>query len=344
MIRNDSGRRASIGIPRALGHYHFRGLWEAFFTALGHPVIVSHPTDRKVLDAGCSLAPGEACLPIKCFVGHVLQLAGQADCVFIPRLVCLRIDPRIKMSCPKLIGLPDMIRALCPGIRILSVDVDLRREEEAVSFARMGTQLGHEAYEVDRAYRAAVASRSGAWKPPRPSGPTAPPASQASEPPTSPAAGQPVPAAARPPAPLAAGPRIGLLGHPYLLDDPYLGMDLAQKLRRMGCSILCARDLPVPLIESQRETFEPVSWFFEEEILCAASAMLREHLVDGLVHLLSFGCCAGSITSELIELEIRNGGPVPVMRVIIDEQTGDAGLMTRLESFADMLDLRRRTR
>ena len=220
------------------------------------------------------------------------------------------------MSCPKFIGLPDMMRALVPKARVVSVDFDLRREGFLASFIRLGRTLGESSSSAECAYLRAKSTRS-----PKPNDRS------------------PVSAEQSP-----VGPLIGLLGHDYVLDDPYLGMNLAETLRRLGCRTLRAGDLSVALLEAQRDAFEPVSWFFEEEILCAASAMLRGRLVDGLIHVLSFGCGAGSITSELVEREIRNGGPVPLMRIVIDEQTGEAGLETRLESFADMLALRREPR
>ena len=54
----------------------------------------------------------EACLPVKAFFGHVAYLAGKADALFVPRFVSIEHGAFI---CPKLMGLPDMIRARVPG-------------------------------------------------------------------------------------------------------------------------------------------------------------------------------------------------------------------------------------
>ena len=60
--------------------------------------------------------------------------------------------------------------------------------------------------------------------------------------------------------------------------------------------------------------------------------------MDGIVFLSSFPCASDSLVNELA---IRKIDGIPVINVTIDESTATGGLMTRLESFVDILKARR---
>ncbi len=45
-----------IGLPRALMYYEFYPLWRTFFEGLGLEVVPSHPTTKRILEAGIKLA------------------------------------------------------------------------------------------------------------------------------------------------------------------------------------------------------------------------------------------------------------------------------------------------
>ena len=70
-------------------YYRFASFWEGFFTALGAEVIVSDPTNKRILDDGVKSCVDEACLPIKLFCGHVMNLKGRADYILVPRFTSI---------------------------------------------------------------------------------------------------------------------------------------------------------------------------------------------------------------------------------------------------------------
>jgi len=308
--------RKVIGIPQALSYYYFYPLWHSFFTQLGFDIKTSGLTHRHKLDAGIAIVPGEACLPLKCYFGHLLSLINEVDFIFVPRLVCLKKKPKIKLGCPKLIGLPDMVRALVPQAHILTLDIDLRNEPEVKSYMKMARSLGARTGDAQRAYRAAF-NEFKQYKKER---------SQAAS------------------ALNKAGNNkitIGLLGHSYLLQDNYLNFNLTKKLSDLECCVIDCHSFSTDEIEMELPHVESVSWYFEEELLGAALRFLHMDNISGLIYLVSFGCGAGSITNEIVELEILKDCTIPRLRIIIDEYTGEAGLMTRLESFVDMLRLKK---
>lgn len=68
-----------VGIPRALFYYKFYPFWTTFFNELGVETVVSEKTTKKILDDGVKSCVDEACLAIKVFYGHVLNLKDRVD-------------------------------------------------------------------------------------------------------------------------------------------------------------------------------------------------------------------------------------------------------------------------
>lgn len=56
--------------------------------------------------------------------------------------------------------------------------------------------------------------------------------------------------------------------------------------------------------------------------------------VDGIIIISSFPCGPDSLSTELILHKITN---IPIINLIFDEQYSKTGIITRLESFLDIL-------
>ena len=196
--RNRPGRQRPIGLPRTL-HLHLQpGLWEAFFAALGVPVVLSAPTSRATLERAELISETEHCLPVKLLDAHLEDLAGRVDRVFVPRILSLH---RGFISCPKLAALPDAVRAQFRGrFEVVTADVDENRRPLARTLVELGRQLGFGPAETAAA--AAVAPKTGA----------------AQEPP-------------------ADRRRYLLIGHPYNLADAYLADPIVRKLEELGAAV-----------------------------------------------------------------------------------------------------------
>ena len=97
-----------IGIPRALIYYNYIPFLSAFFEHLGFEIVYSDYTTKKTLTEGASLVVTETCLPIKVYVGHVLNLIEKGvKNIFVPSIQS--IAPKI-YNCSKIRGLPDLVR------------------------------------------------------------------------------------------------------------------------------------------------------------------------------------------------------------------------------------------
>lgn len=63
--------------------------------------------------------------------------------------------------------------------------------------------------------------------------------------------------------------------------------------------------------------------------------------IDGIIHLSPFTCMP-EIMSQNIFPSLRQDGSVPVLALVLDEQTGRAGYVTRLEAFVDLIKRKKR--
>ena len=70
------------------------------------------------------------------------------------------------------------------------------------------------------------------------------------------------------------------------------------------------------------------------------TALAPREKIDGVIHLWPFTCMPEIIAQSILTRVVREQ-EIPLLTVIVNEQTGEAGLQTRLESFAHILQERR---
>jgi len=321
--------RVRVGIPGALTYYLYFPFWQAFFNELGLEVVTSGRTTRDLLDYGVREALADACVPVKVFFGHVMALKDKVDCLFIPRLVCLN---RRTVYCPKFLGLPDMIRHSLPGLPpVIDERMDVRTGRTALfdAYRQIGSYFGASLVQVARAlararridarYRGLL--REGSH-------------------PLEAMAGKPVPATRNREQDLT----FGILGYPYAVYDDFLNAGLLEKLKRLKVRALTTENLnPRRLATRGYDFSKRLFWTFSDQVLRAANYLFEEGTVDGVIHVSVFGCGPDSITDKMMELKAKMHRTVPFMTLIVDEHTGEAGLTTRLEAFADMVRRRKET-
>jgi predicted nucleotide-binding protein (sugar kinase/HSP70/actin superfamily) len=304
-----------VGVPRALSFYRFHPTWTAFFDRLGIEIVVSPPTNRATLEAGLPYAVAETCLPMKLFYGHVRALVGQVDQLLVPSI--RRLAPG-SSNCARLIGLPDLLRATMSDLPpLIAPDIDLSQGlpalmtlvlEVGAPFSRNPLTLRDAVLAAWDAYRATrQAMMEGRLTP----------------------AGFDRPPGELPPAP-ADGLPVAVVGHPYNLYDPFINHQLLARLARLGVNALTPERLgPQPADDY---------WAFEYELVGAARLAL-ERGVKGLIAVVAFGCGPDAILLDEVQRLSREAG-VPLMTLVLDEHSGEAGLVTRLEAFVDMLNWR----
>lgn len=321
-----------IGIPRALAYYAYFPFWKEFFSKIGLEIVISQNTSKQILDNGVREAVTDACVPIKLFHGHVLDLKDKVDYIFVPRLVSINKEKTVTF-CPKFLGLPNMIKASMTGLPpLIDVRVDLKKGwgELLKICYKLGKQFDAGVWTTIKAYRAglkaqrkyqqllneqytpleALAILEGQEKPPL--------------------------AVANPKL------RFAVLGFPYTIYDKFVNVDIISKLRKLGIKVLTTEMVPPKiLLQQAKKVPKNLFWNFSNQVLRAALYYIDNGKVDGIIHITAFGCGPDAMVDKMIELEAKHRGKIPFMSITIDEHTGEAGLMTRIEAFVDMLSLRR---
>jgi predicted nucleotide-binding protein (sugar kinase/HSP70/actin superfamily) len=330
-----------VGIPRSLFYYKFAVFWESFFPALGADVVVSDQTNKRILDDGVKFCVDEACLPIKLFYGHVLNLAEKVDYVLVPRFTSIS---RNEYICPEFGGLPDMIRHTLKGIpEIISTEVNMRKSDKGGIRAAIetGAILGADRRTAVKAYRTALEKL-------RRNRPTFISKCVCAKGENRPQGGKCQEGENRPQeSKCQKGENcpqkcIGVIGHPYNVYDRYISMDLLGKLSRYGVEVRTVEMVDEADINAQASKLaKPMFWNYGRLAYGAALHMAEAGEVDGFICISSFGCGIDSFVHDLIERSIRKKFGIPLITMTIDEHTGEAGFDTRLEAFVDMLQWRR---
>ncbi len=323
-----------VGVPRALAYYSFFPLWETFFAEIGAELVVSEPTTKEILNEGIKETVNDACVPVKIFHGHLASLRQKVDYLFVPRLININ---RMTTFCPKFLGLPDMIRSSMDDLPpIIDVRIDFRKgwyELLRVCY-RVGRLFTRNGWKILRAYHKAVRV-FGSFKRLLEQGFAPDEAMEIIRHPD-----KPWPA---PPEPDNRQLRLALLGYPYEIYDRFVSLNVLNKLKAMGVAVVTADMVPARLLLRQaRKIAKMLFWTYSDEAVRAAYHFFENGGVDGIIHITAFGCGPDAMVDKMMELEARHRRDVPFMSLMIDEQTAEAGLVTRLEAFVDMLRRRRR--
>lgn len=322
-----------VGIPRALLFYYYYPMWKAFFTEIGVEIVVSPPTNKRILEEGLKAALDEACLPVKLYFGHVLALVGKVDYLFVPRIISVEQKAYI---CPKFMGLPDMLRARLRDLPpIIDIPLDLRRPENALDdfLKEVGHVFTRDRYLIKRAIEAAHRADQ-RFQELLVKGYLVPEVIEDLQ-----GSGSSRKGVAQNWRPL----KIGLLGHPYNIYDPFISMDLIGKLHRMAADVITGDNLPSAVIDEQTR-FLPkrLFWSLSRKLVGAALKFFESENLDGVIYLTSFACGPESLVSELVTRWAKKNSSLPFMLLTVDEHTGEAGMVTRLEAFIEMIRWRKR--
>ncbi len=318
-----------IGIPRALLYYNFFPLWKTFFGELDAEVIVSALTTKAVLQEGVKLSVDEACLPVKVAFGHVASLRDKADYIFIPRLVS--VSPR-EYICPKFLGFPDMVRHCVPGLpEIIDTNINLYRREGDMfrQFKEIGGYISKNPRQIAAAYSTAVKELkrynqlTEAGMPPEQAmnhhGPAPNPQPDGKE-----------------------NGAVAVLGHPYNVYDAFINMGLLKRLKDSGINVVTADNVPEPAVNRYAGILNKrLFWTLGRRMVGSAYYFMENPGIRGIIHVASFACGPDSMTGELIERRVRKSVKIPFLNLTLDEHTGEAGIVTRIEAFLDMINMQR---
>lgn len=148
--------------------------------------------------------------------------------------------------------------------------------------------------------------------------------------------------------------KICVVGEIYVVQEPYINQDVEIELGKLGVEANRSEQVSQwltlgPQLFLQmfglghsariRRAEKPYLQYWSGETL-GQTAMAHEDGYDGVVHLAPFTCTPEVVAQNILP-KLRRNVDVPVLSLILDEQTGRAGFITRLEAFVDFLERRR---
>ena len=329
----ETSNQMQIGIPRAMSYFNYFPFWYGFFEDLGIKVVISDKTTKQTMSEGSALVVSETCLPIKVYVGHILNLLEKGvDKIFVPSIQS--IDHKI-YNCSKIRGLPDLIKNVVKkDFTIVDATLDKSEKNQGLyEFLKEAVKP----FGITDEKRIKAASKEG-WKVMNNfkimlnSGiPFEKALNYAKK-------GQVVIVNNQKSYPIS----VAVLAHSYNLFDDRISMKIFDKLEKLDVKAYTAEQLS---IEQLREGIcaldSKMYWANEYEMTGGAGHFLQDNNIDGIITINAFGCGPDSIMVERISRAARKFNK-PVLNLSVDEQTGEAGSVTRIEAFTDMLFRKKR--
>lgn len=151
---------------------------------------------------------------------------------------------------------------------------------------------------------------------------------------------------------------VDLTGEIYVVIDKFSNMDIENELGKLGVHVHRKINLSdwtntflKPSLLKFNETHgEKVKRFAKEFIKRDVGGDALEsigdtlnasyNLTDGVIHLLPFTCMPEIISQNILSNVTRSRN-IPVLSLVLDEFTGRAGFITRLEAFVDLIERKR---
>ena len=311
-----------VGLPRSLATYSHRALWQTLLAHLGVRVLMSSPTERELIDKSQSLIGAEYCLPEMIQHGHIAALLEKdnVDWVFVPHLVSAAVPEEHSNAffCPLVSAGASPVKASLAVQgntridRLLGPIVDFRwnaKRQVAELMQALGEPLGVTKGQMQTAWREALAAQREFEDSCRTEGVRI--LDEMRE------RGQPI---------------VMIAGRPYNLYDGGANLELPLKIADYGYSVLPMDFVPFDEVELGPE-FYNLYWTYGQKLM-KALLWAREQPDVYPVWFTNFKCGPDSFLLTYGEHVL---GEKPALVLELDSHGGDAGYLTRVEAFLDVI-------
>ena len=317
-----------IGIPKAMSYFGNFPFYYGYFTMLGIRIILSDSTTSAIINEGTKHVVSDTCLPVKVFVGAIINLLNKGcKNIFVPSLQSSAYKIN---NCSKIRGLPEIIRNVINcDINIIDPEINKtdgisfkdfcfnianRFEIYDEKFINDAIKKGWEVYnnfhklaylglDFETALKNAMEGNINI----------------------------------RPIVKVVRSVSVVIAAHGYNLFDERISLRLIKKLEKMGVNVYTSLNVQrEDAINSIEELGEIQYWANELEITGTAAYYMLKRKIDGIIALSAFGCGPDSLMVDEIQYHAKKRN-IPMIHLNIDEHTGEAGFITRLEAFIDML-------
>ncbi|NLW40147.1 MAG: CoA protein activase [Tissierellia bacterium] len=146
--------------------------------------------------------------------------------------------------------------------------------------------------------------------------------------------------------------KIGLIGEIYTVIEPFVNLEIERKLGHMG--VLVEKSLtPTIWVEhhvksypfgskTERQKYRLAKPYLKTLVgghgreTVGSALYYKDRGFDGVIQLLPLNCMPEIVAKSILSTVSRDFD-FPIMTLILDEMTGEAGYLTRLEAFVDLL-------
>jgi predicted nucleotide-binding protein (sugar kinase/HSP70/actin superfamily) len=144
--------------------------------------------------------------------------------------------------------------------------------------------------------------------------------------------------------------RVGIVGEIFVVMESSINMNIAEVMGNLGCEVtrsMCISkwvDHALPnflgrsnaeIIKASREYMEIGIGGHELDNIGGIVDFKRKGF-DGIIHLMPFACLPELVTQSMVP-QISSDHKIPVLTLALDEQSGIANNLTRIEAFVELL-------
>jgi len=304
-------RDFTVGIPRSFSVYTLWPFYSWFFHTLGIKVYLS----EEVLHEGIARTEGSYCFPAEIAHGAVQDVINKDhDYIFVPHFRDLEsYEQDVHANfCPITQSLPYYIKKAFPeisGERFLDPVVSFKygKEKALEGFFEMGKRLQIPDDELVQAFNIACEKQQEFQNSYRELGRKALEEARKSD-----------------------RPVIAVLGRPYNAFTHDANMGIPLKFTSRGYSVIPFDMLPF----EECEIFDNMYWYYGQQDM-KASVLLKNEKNIYVTYITNFSCAPDSFMLHYVKWIM---GAKPFLILELDSHSADAGIDTRVEAFADIIE------
>ena len=305
-----------IGIPRMLMFFEQFPLWATFFGRLRLKVVLSDKTNKKLIHKGLKEVLAETCYPVKVAYGHIVNLIEKGvDNIFLPSIIDLEKeneDVARSYNCPFIQGIPFMLKpAFGDKVKIIAPTIFMAKEKKNLreQMLKIGREFGRSKRDIMSAIAAALEAEEDFEK-------------RRQE------RGQEILQGLK-----RDNEAIVIIGKPYNVHDIGLNLNMPKKLRKSGVLAIPYDLLPLNGVELP-SLYSNLVWKNEQNLLRGAMFAKGNPNLH-IIMITNYGCGPDAFFDKYLEDTMEEE---PYLVVEVDEHSGDAGMVTRIEAFLDTIN------
>jgi predicted nucleotide-binding protein (sugar kinase/HSP70/actin superfamily) len=144
--------------------------------------------------------------------------------------------------------------------------------------------------------------------------------------------------------------KLSIIGEIYTVIEPYSNLNIEDKLMDYGVStkrlltpswwyrdiVLKPLKLNSPGLRRASKEYLPLYIGGHGRECIGEAVLAHKEGMDGAIQIFPLGCMPEIVTKAILP-SIQRDKNFPIMSLIVDEMTGEAGFMTRIEAFLDMI-------